>query len=733
MDRMQLMLEADRRGILPPEQKALLDEAVKSGLVGESKSAAVSAGESIMQIPRQLGLTARYAAEGLADVAGIATEPIRMAVNPALRAVGLPTAPSTRAMVSGAADAVGLPSPQGANERVIGDASRMLAGAGGLAKGAQALSTAVANPIAKAVTSVMGENVGLQSASAAGAGAAGGAVREAGGGPGAQFVGSVAGGLGAAGAASLAQKAYAGISNAVQGMLRKNPSVTEVNVILNQILEQNGLNVSQIPGAVRNELAREMMEAKRLGRDLNPDVVRRIADYGAVGATPTRGTVTLDPGQITREQNIAKIGMNSDDKSLQQLGKLKTENNAKLIEGLNNLGAARGGDRIAAGEAATGTIQARDAAARATEKSLYGKARDSAGRTLDLDREGFIFDAYNRLGTSNKSAFLPENIKSLLEQIRTGVIKNADGTEMRVPFNVDVIDNLKTTLATAQRSSGDGNVRQAISQVRSALDDVVPKVQGRQVGGSQIVDPAKLSAAQGQADDLSAQAMSAFDKARRFAKARRNWQESAPGIAAALDDVAPDRFVQDFILSPSNKAATAEVEKLMFAVRKNPEAMQAVKENIVGYFKSKALNGANDEVANFSQSAYNKALDQFGDRKLRLFFKPDEIAQLKAIGRVASYETFQPRGAAVNNSNTAGAVAGLLDKIASNSLLSRVPVVGSGVKDSARAWSAQIGTKQALDALPAISKGQEAARMRIEQLFGPGLLLAAPSANSRND
>jgi hypothetical protein len=95
-----MMQEADRRGILPPEQKALLEEATKRGLV---KPAVVSFGESLRQIPRQVGLTARYGAEGLADVAGIVTEPIRAVVNPILGAAGLPKAGSARALVSTAA------------------------------------------------------------------------------------------------------------------------------------------------------------------------------------------------------------------------------------------------------------------------------------------------------------------------------------------------------------------------------------------------------------------------------------------------------------------------------------------------------------------------------------------------------------------------------------------------------------------------------------------------------
>jgi hypothetical protein len=38
---------------------------------------------------------------------------------------------------------------------------------------------------------------------------------------------------------------------------------------------------------VRAELAHEVKIALDTGKQVNPDVVRRIADYGVVGATPT--------------------------------------------------------------------------------------------------------------------------------------------------------------------------------------------------------------------------------------------------------------------------------------------------------------------------------------------------------------------------------------------------------------------------------------------------------------
>lgn len=716
-----------------PEQ---VESFVTSGMGQKpSEPAVVRAGNALREIPRQVGLTARYGMEGLGDAAGIAVEPVRAVWNPLMEVVGGPKAPSARAVATGVADAVGLPSPDGATERVVGDAARLMAGTGGIAKAAQKASHVIAGPISKAVTSAMGSNVGLQAASAAGSGVGGGAVREAGGGPLEQFGGAVVGGLTAAGLSSLAVKAYGGISDAVKNLLTPKSSTQQINVTLNQILEQNGVDIAQIPAQVRSELSKEVKNALDTGKQVNPEVVRRIADYGVVGATPTRGTVTLDPVQITQEKNLAKLGANSSDPRLQDLSRVQNANNAKLIENLNELGGnTANANPVVAGKAGVEAIKARDAAAKATEKTLYSKARDSSGRAIDLDSDGFVATAYDNLAKSNKGAFLPENIKTVLDQLRTGKV-TMGGKEYPAPFTVDTIDNLKTMLATAQRSAGDGNVRAALSQVRSALDDVQPKAVGQPVGGSQVVDPRAISGAKAAADKASGESMSAFDSARRFARARRNWQESAPGIAAALEDVAPDRFVKDYILSGSNKAATAEVEKLIGTVKKDPAAMRAIKENIVGYFKSKALNGAADEVGNFSQSGYNKALNEFGDTKLKMFFKPEEIAQLKALGRVASYETVQPRGSAVNNANTAGTFAGILDKIASSSLVGKLPFGDAMLRQPAQNWSAQISAKNALGASNAIAAPAPAPTDSgiLKKLIGPGLLLAAPGAEGSND
>jgi hypothetical protein len=93
------------------------------------------------------------------------------------------------------------------------------------------------------------------------------------------------------------------------------------------------------------------------------------------------------------------------------------------------------------------------------------------------------------------------------------------------------------------------------------------------------------------------------------------------------------------------------------------------------YLKDLALGGKPDEIGIFGASTYNKALKNIGDDKLALFFSPEEIGELQRLGRVAQYMTLQPKGSAVNNSNSGALVLGAgIDLLASATGLVGMPV-----------------------------------------------------------
>jgi len=650
------------------------------------RPAAVEAGSALNDIGRQLGLTARYAIEGPAQAVEFATEPIRQTItDPLLRYFNKPTvsdlvtgkkAPQGKPLgqaASDLADMIGLPKPEGANERVIGDMSRLVAGSASLAGGAGAIGKTLAAPgqliakggqvtrasgVPQTVINSMAANPGQQALSAAGAGGAAGASREAGGDPLKQTLAGVVGGI----AAPTVFNVGSNVAKAVTNFAKSKFAPELVNQNLEQTLEltlkRAGINWSDLDGSTKAALKTQATDALKTGGSLSADALRRFIDFKQVGAIATKGALTLDPVQITRERNLAKMGANSADSNLQQLARVENQNNSALIANLNESGAANASDQFSTGQQLISGLLGRDASARNQIGGLYGQARDSAGRSAQLDGATFTRRA-NQLLQENLAGKLPAQIESALNDIASG----------KVPLTVDHSEQLKTVLARIQRSSSDGNERYAMGLIRQALEEA-PLRSGAEVGQ---------------------QSIDAFSRARSANRAYMNELERNPALAAAVDGAAPDNFFSRFVvrgnvgdvealhgalapqrINPQNLPATAEQIKAL-PPSQSGQALVATKNAIADYLKQKALGGAADEVGNFSQAAYNKALKEIGDRKLSLFFSPEEINQLKAVGRVASYTQFQPRGSAVNNSNSGALMLGRgLDFLAS--IGSKVPL-----------------------------------------------------------
>lgn len=152
---------------------------------------------TLQQIGRQAGLAGRYAVEGLASIPGmVANVPasIYNAVTP-----GDYKFPDQNAALSNILTEAGLPEPQGATERVVGDVSRAMMGAGAGARsaalaGEKFIGSPLAQQIAQRAAQVYNVKPVAQTiAAGTGAGSAG-ATREMGGSPLAQVVAGIAGG-----------------------------------------------------------------------------------------------------------------------------------------------------------------------------------------------------------------------------------------------------------------------------------------------------------------------------------------------------------------------------------------------------------------------------------------------------------------------------------------------------------------------------------------------------------
>jgi hypothetical protein len=153
-------------------------------------------GADIAAIPRQAGLAARYGIEGLSSVPDIVAAPVIAGVNRMLPE-------SAQQMTFGqigqnVANRLGLPQPQNPTERIVGEASKMLAGGGGMVGAARGLAKG-ATGAGKAVMEALAARPDLQAASAVGGGLAGGTAKEQGAGTAGQLGATLVGGIAGAG------------------------------------------------------------------------------------------------------------------------------------------------------------------------------------------------------------------------------------------------------------------------------------------------------------------------------------------------------------------------------------------------------------------------------------------------------------------------------------------------------------------------------------------------------
>lgn len=601
----------DREELMALRRLAELE--AKAGNMPDEPGFGEQMNSGIDDIPRQLGLTARYGVEGLADVASIFANPLAATINAATGT----NLPRLRDATSGVLDRIGLPQPQTPRERVVGDASRILAGGGGMVKGAQ-LATRVAPALAP-----LAARPGLQASSAVGSGLAGGYTRETGGDPTSQFVASLLGGVAAPGAVAGLNAGGNYVRNVVNSIRDVKPP--QVNIQITNAIEQAGYKPSNVPRSVMNQLEADAAAAMRQG-ELSPDAMRRLVDYRMVGATPARGNLTLNPVDLTRQKNLSKIGANSSNANLQGLAMRENDNTGTMLRNLNELGANTTDDAFSAGQRVIGGLNRTATNRQQAINTAYENARNQTGIDAAIDPAAFTRRADDLLNENLLHGALPPDVRNILNRVATG----------EMPLTVRTAEQIKTAMGNLQRSSSDGGTRRAIGLVRQALDDA--------------------PIAQGQGDD----AVQAFNQARQL---NRNWRtlvERTPALQALEDGVQPDRFVQDYIIRGTGKSNLMDVARLKNAVKDSPEALQAIRGQILSYLKSKATSGKPDEAMTFSQSGYNNALSAIGERKLRLFFTRTEIDRMKAVGRVAMYEQIQPSGSAVNNSNTAAMAIGRL-------------------------------------------------------------------------
>lgn len=636
-------------------------------------------------VGHQLGLTGRAAAQGVASVAGLVGDPLNALVNQGIKGINAATGASipTLGTIGGSTgqllDTAGVAKPENATERVVQDASTALASAAtGNAAGGLLGALSPAGSITSNIGQFLGAKAGTQAASAIGAGLGSGTARETNlgetygetGKTVAQMGAGLLGGLAGAGVAGLANYGINRFNDAQQAAaIARNPVQQEA---ITQTRKQSAIQRVTRGGDMNPTAAQALTpepqpgDAQRMAQQAanNPNVdaasLQRQQDFRDLGIPPTTGQLSRDPIQYAKEQNMRA----------QQPGLAQRFNtqDKQLAGALDSMSPVPSLDRYAAGTGTKQALQNIDNTLGREVTDAYTAARASTGAKLDVPLDGLAQD-YARVIDEFGTA-VPSGVKNQFEKL--GLLS---GTQ-RQTFDMEDAERLLKVINKNVGSDRAANT--ALSELRNSVKDAV------------------LSA-----DDKGG----AFADARRLAAQRFQLYDAIPALKdAATDATSADNFINRHVIG----ASTDDVTNLAGLLRERaPEQFQQLKSQMVSSLQ-KAGFGAGEQ---FNPGAYAKQMNAFGPTKLSAFFSPDELEQLKTIGRVGSYMRTIPSASPVNFSNSATT---LLGSLADNGLIGKIPWAGKAIGAAAdRAFANSALSGQFQHMAPAALSGPVAA---------PGLL-----------
>lgn len=415
---------------------------------------------------------------------------------------------------------------------------------------------------------------------------------------------------GAGAAVNRVADAFRGTANRVAGATPQ-----QIETTLRLELQNAGVDWNALNGQYRQAILSEVQNAVSRGGQLNPDAIRRLADFERVGAVPLQGQLSRNPAEFAREQNLARTA---------QGGPIAERIGQQNQAFIGNLPAA---EPYATGRRAIASLTARDAPREAAVSARYNEARDHLGRAAPMDAYGFSQAANRALDDQMLGAYLPAEVRNTLNQVSRG----------EIPFNVNTAVQMDRVLSAAQRAAGEGTPQAlAIGQVRNSLNSA------------------------GIADNVGADAKAVFDAARGMARSRFQNIERTPALGSALDEtVPPERFVEQFAV----RGSVNDVANMMRNLTN--EGRQATRQGVIDWIRQRAVSGEGD-TAKFSQSGFNRALQAIGDRKLELLFAGDrqQLQTLRALGRASATAMVPPPASGVNYSGSGTTILDAIDRAA---------------------------------------------------------------------
>jgi hypothetical protein len=435
----------------------------------------------------------------------------------------------------------------------------------------------------------------------------------------------------------------AGLARSGLSALRRRPELTPSGApAADQPLSAGAAEVppdlSQTSPAFREQHA----AASQRG-PINREVRQRYLDAESIGVNLTEGAATRDPQLFSDEQNMA-----ADPETGGHILRNDVKNDEALVNRLQEVRREAAPDVVARNNTEHGQQAVSDAKRMANDRldaidGAYQEARDaykreSGGADLEFDGNDLLSKSAANLEESGRADFLPSSVQTLLNKI-----KAANG---KLSFRD--WDNGRSILAEEARSAENGNVRQAVSNVRDAYEKAEP------IGASAQVKPL-------------------FDKAREMARTNFEDIEQNPAYKAVTEDTVPmkrvngknrydadkdsplsDSFIQKFGTGNGPGAARANILGMKRLMAGYPTFGQALESATLNNLRGAAGIDAEGITGTkgFSSRSYGAARGAL-EPKADALLSPESAAETAKLARVAHSAKEAPPGEFINRPKTA--------------------------------------------------------------------------------
>lgn len=514
------------------------------------------------------------------------------------------------------------------------------------------------------------------------------------------LVGAVGGAIGGVAGVAVGKAAGKTVGTVARRSANKSGrTASAATKLVDDAITETGIRVTP---ATRNRLVNDATKNLSKSKQIDAAAAVRKSLLEDNGFKGTQAQLSKRPEEWRAERELAKN--NSD------LNNTHVGNNEQLTskwESLADETGARPVDNNARMESTFQTLKQGDEARQADIGAKYNTAREMGGNDAQLNHMRFIDQTSRELEEQGLGSFLKGDIRGVFK----GMFDNPD-FKLTHGKSEEIVKILNARLKTTT----DGNERAALAIVRKNLDNEV----------GQSIDELGGALPNGDINGGLAGARGAWQEARGAARDRFQDLDSNPALKAATDDMAPDKAFDKLVL----KANERDLVKLVDSLKNSPDGKQNLADlqgATIEHFITKATGADNGA---FSTAQLNKAINSFGNNRMRALFTPEQIARINDIQKVGDILMQRPQGAHINDSNTASTLINQLIGIAN--MTGKIPVLGNvgiGLAKTVGDLAQSGAGAKMINGQPAITRGSSLG-LTDEQLRLLGMLPAAGQAGA---